>query len=238
MSGTFDAYYENPNYLLYKRVLFNYLLRKRMVARQLGECQRPALDIGSGVAPMLEGPDVLLSDMSLAGMRVMRAEGRRCCVLDIQRLGLRSASVKTIVCSEVLEHVPDDQAAMVELARVLSPGGRLILTVPLHGYYWSVDDDEVGHFRRYSRRDMKAKISQAGLRLRRVRRVGSVFERALTIGAVLIYRTLAGRDGQWRKRPGRIFIWANRATAWALQGLARLSPMAACSVGLFDCVKE
>src|SRR4030042_4629233 len=103
MSGTFDAYYENPNYLAYKRVLFNYLLRRRIVARQRGASASPALDIGSGVAPMLTGPGVVLSDMSMAGMRVMRREGHVCSVLDIQRLGLRSESIRTIVCSEGLE---------------------------------------------------------------------------------------------------------------------------------------
>jgi SAM-dependent methyltransferase len=36
-------------------------------------------------------------------------------------------------CSEVLEHIPDVAGALLEVRRVLKPGGRLLLTVPYHG---------------------------------------------------------------------------------------------------------
>lgn len=50
--------------------------------------------------------------------------------LDLTGLGLRDGSVPTVVCVSVLEHVDDLAAAVDELARVLAPGGRLVLTVP------------------------------------------------------------------------------------------------------------
>ncbi|MFN0090381.1 MAG: class I SAM-dependent methyltransferase [Acidimicrobiales bacterium] len=56
------------------------------------------------------------------------AAGRR---LDLQRLDLPDASFEVILSSHVLEHVADTGAALAELARVLSPGGRLFLQVPL-----------------------------------------------------------------------------------------------------------
>ena len=238
MSATFDAYYQNPNYLAYKRLLFNYLLRKNIIDKQLGVASWPALDIGSGVAPMLSGPGVILSDTSLAGMRVMRREGCVCSVLDIRRLGLKANRVKTIICSEVLEHVPDDQLALSELARVLAPGGRLIITAPLHRYYWSRDDDAVGHCRRYSPDEMRRKISRAGLRLRQVRKVGSIFERGLTIIAVFIFYLSEARGDTWAVGPGKLFTRANSAVAWLLERLAPVGPMATCSIGLFDCSKD
>lgn len=46
-------------------------------------------------------------------------------------LPLRDASVDLLVCYHVLEHVPDDSAAMREIARVLSPHGTALLEVPI-----------------------------------------------------------------------------------------------------------
>lgn len=50
--------------------------------------------------------------------------------LDLTRLGLATGSVDAVVCVSVLEHVDDLGGAVEELARVLVPGGVLVLTVP------------------------------------------------------------------------------------------------------------
>ena len=49
---------------------------------------------------------------------------------DITRLPLRSDSVDVVYCSHVLEHVPDDSAAIREIARVLHPSGFAYVQVP------------------------------------------------------------------------------------------------------------
>lgn len=50
---------------------------------------------------------------------------------DLTRLPFEDASFDIIICSHVLEHVPDDAAAFTELFRVLKPGGHALLLVPL-----------------------------------------------------------------------------------------------------------
>ena len=50
---------------------------------------------------------------------------------DLTGLKYADGSFDLIICSHVLEHVPDDDAAMREIARVLAPGGKAILQVPL-----------------------------------------------------------------------------------------------------------
>jgi ubiquinone/menaquinone biosynthesis C-methylase UbiE len=45
-------------------------------------------------------------------------------------LPVRSASFDCVVCSQVIEHIPDDPAIFTELTRVLRPGGLLILGTP------------------------------------------------------------------------------------------------------------
>lgn len=66
---------------------------------------------------------------------------------------------------DVLEHIPDDAAALTSIARALRPGGGIIITVPQHRWLWSATDDYACHERRYSRRDLVEKIARAGLRL-------------------------------------------------------------------------
>lgn len=49
---------------------------------------------------------------------------------DVTRLSFANASFDVVGSFEVLEHVPDYQAALAEIARVLKPNGRLLLTAP------------------------------------------------------------------------------------------------------------
>lgn len=50
---------------------------------------------------------------------------------DITCIPVEDASFDTILCTEVLEHVPDPPAALREMSRIIRPGGTLLLTVPL-----------------------------------------------------------------------------------------------------------
>jgi SAM-dependent methyltransferase len=77
-----------------------------------------------------------------------------------------------IVAAEVLEHIPDDGAAIAELVRVLRPGGALAVTVPRwlpERICWALSDAyhevEGGHVRIYRGHELAAKLERAGLRL-------------------------------------------------------------------------
>jgi SAM-dependent methyltransferase len=83
------------------------------------------------------------------------------------------ASFDRIVAAEVLEHVPDDEAAVAELVRVLRPGGRLAVTVPRwfpERVCWALAEDyhapavPGGHVRIYRRRELARRLRAAGLR--------------------------------------------------------------------------
>jgi len=52
-------------------------------------------------------------------------------VCEITRIPLPEASLDAILCTEVLEHVPNPMAVLNEFSRLLKPGGRLLLTVPV-----------------------------------------------------------------------------------------------------------
>lgn len=50
---------------------------------------------------------------------------------SLTALPYADASFDAALCTEVLEHIPDHEAAVAELARVMKPGGTLIASVPL-----------------------------------------------------------------------------------------------------------
>jgi len=78
-----------------------------------------------------------------------------------------------IICSEVLEHIWDDERAIHELVRVLRPGGRLAVTVPTRwpervswALNWRYHDTPGGHIRIFRQHDLEQELERAGLFLR------------------------------------------------------------------------
>ena len=66
---------------------------------------------------------------------------------------------------DVIEHIDDDRAALATIASRLKPGGKLVVTVPAHGWMWSAHDVVNHHKRRYSKRALKSLIVGSPLRL-------------------------------------------------------------------------
>jgi len=69
---------------------------------------------------------------------------------------------------DVIEHVQDDLAALRECARVLTPKGYLLVTVPAFMFLWSRNDVLNAHVRRYTAGELRRKLKASGFKVRRL----------------------------------------------------------------------
>jgi SAM-dependent methyltransferase len=91
---------------------------------------------------------------------------------DVLNLPFRDGSFDKIICSEVLEHVADDNRGIGELVRVLKKGGIMAVTVPTYlseSIYWMLSEDyhnhPGGHIRKYQAQQLIAALRRNNLRV-------------------------------------------------------------------------
>jgi SAM-dependent methyltransferase len=135
------------------------------------------------------------------------------------------APVDSMLCLNVLEHVPDDALALKNMRERVKPGGSLALLVPAGPRLLNSMDRAIGHYRRYSKSELERKLKATGW----------VVERSFRFNAFGIPGWfVAGLLG--RKTPGRTlsslydaltpgFAVAER---YAIRGLVGLSLVAIC----------
>jgi SAM-dependent methyltransferase len=99
-----------------------------------------------------------------------------------------------ITCLDVIEHVPDDVTALVELRRVARPGGWLLVTVPAYQALWSRHDEANHHFRRYSRSMLRGAARSAGWQIERMSSFNSLLL-APAAAVRLAQRRMGARNG-------------------------------------------
>jgi len=98
------------------------------------------LDVGSGGQPYRKYCGHLdyrahdFGQLDASSQIIEGQYGKLDYVSDIVHIPENDGAFDAIVCTEVLEHVPDPVAAVKEMARLLRPGGRLILTAPLGAF--------------------------------------------------------------------------------------------------------
>jgi SAM-dependent methyltransferase len=136
---------------------------------------RRTLDVGSADAPSVgwmrgEHPHVTL-DLFPEGL----VPGEGVCG-SAMALPFVDDAFDVVSAFDVVEHCHDDALAVSELARVLAPGGRMLLSVPAYQWAWSDHVVRAGHHRRYTRRRLKRLVEGAGLSVARsTHAFGAVF---------------------------------------------------------------
>ncbi len=251
----FEEFFVEDSYVALKNYLYNYLERKRAINRALDGETGLLLEVGSGLSPIVTGRNnVVYSELSFTALRTLKrlhVKGHYV-VADGTHLPFASSSLSHVVCSEVLEHVEDDRAAIGELARVLDGGGRAYITVPHRMFYFAADDRYVHHFRRYEIAEMTEKLREAGLRVHSIRKVLGPLEKVTMFTVVMLFsalHNLLGSRGPRQSGPTAmgavmhavvrpIFKWAHRGYAVLARLDAWVMPRSLATVILFETVKE
>ena len=137
---------------------------------------RSLLEVGCGTGFVLAGlrhefPSMRLvgSELLSEGLDVARARVPDAEFVQLDAVQMPFAEEFDVVGAfDVLEHVEDDVGALTGMRRALRPAGGLLLLVPQHPWLWSAMDEIGHHVRRYTRRELTAKVAEAGFEIVRV----------------------------------------------------------------------
>jgi SAM-dependent methyltransferase len=181
-----------------RRTVYLGLLRHLLA----GERPKHVLDLGCGVGGFLAGlallgERVLPTDMDRASLALCRQRGFPGVLSDGYALPFADASFELVCLFDALEHIPDEARALAEVARVLAPGGRIVVSVPAYQFLYANNDRVARHCRRYTRSSLRRALEAAGFTVERNTHT-NVFLFPLILPAVLLLKA-------WESvRPGPI----------------------------------
>lgn len=107
---------------------------------------------------------------------------------DLSRI--ENDSLDYVYSLNVLEHIEDDHALLCELYHKLKPGGRLLIYVPAFQILYSRMDQNVGHYRRYTRKGLDNLVSHAGFNVAKTSYADSV-----GFLATILYKLVGNNSG-------------------------------------------
>lgn len=153
----------------YYRALHRHVAR-RLAASLAGSSSPAVLDAGCGTGGLLRHLRAEQQTWRFGGLDFSTLA----CQMTRERTGLEitegsilalpfgDASFDAVTSCDVVCQVDEPAKALVEIFRVLRPGGIVVLTMPAYQWLWSYHDVEVGNLRRYSRGETAALLAAAG----------------------------------------------------------------------------
>lgn len=155
------------------------------------------LDAGSGRSPLKQR--LLDRGLETVSIDIEDRSGEIDHQADIQRMPvIETASMGTVICTQVLEHVPRPWDAVGEIARVLAPGGVLILSVP----HLSLIHEAPNDFFRFTRYGLESLLEDSGLRIEEIRESGGLLSFLGHGASTLLLCSLGAVPGL------RLLVWA------------------------------
>lgn len=153
---------------------------------------------------------------------------------DLVHCPLPSQSVDAVVLLNVLEHIEDDAAAARQAARILKPGGMLVVEVPAGPGLYDAYDKYLQHFRRYRLRDVCRLLEGAGLRVVARSHLGFLLYPAFAAVKLRNRRWLNAPEAQQRQVVERSIGGSSdsRVLRWTTQIEDALAPWVPYPIGI------
>lgn len=155
-----------------------FVARRRILARLLdevmtGSVHAKTLDVGCGTGATMgfleRYGEVTGIDISPMAVEYCREQGRqRLCLASGESLPFVDGSFDLVTALDLLEHLEHEVAGLREMWRVLKSDGRLVVMVPAFMFLWSEFDRFSGHYRRYTRSELKHRVEEAGFEVARL----------------------------------------------------------------------
>ncbi|MFA6208464.1 MAG: class I SAM-dependent methyltransferase [Candidatus Obscuribacterales bacterium] len=155
-----------------------------------GGLAKKLMDKGlSGIGVEQSKEAVAIAD---ANLRQEIVDGRFTLIeADFMHASLTLPPTDLCISLMVMEHLEDDSAFLNKLISLVRPGGHIIVAVPARMDYWSIEDETVGHFRRYERDQLRNLLSGENLADVRVWSIAyPVANLLFHIGNILISKSL------------------------------------------------
>lgn len=152
-----------------RKIILNVLRRN---IPNLGESRM--LEIGCGNGSILDylkqdGLNIEGGDIFVEGLRFCQQRMGSVALYQLDVMALPFYNDFDIIgIFDVLEHIDNDEKALLEISLALKPKGNLILTVPAHKFLWSYFDIDSHHKRRYSKTELVAKLERNGFTIKRI----------------------------------------------------------------------
>ena len=138
--------------------------------KYLGKQTSKVLEIGCGTGYVLKGLQETFSNYELVGSEIHlegikfakeRLPNVNFIQLDATKIPFEN-QYDAIGAFDVLEHIDEDELVMQQVHKALKDGGLFFISVPQYQWMWSINDDIAYHKRRYSRKELKEKLSNSG----------------------------------------------------------------------------
>lgn len=164
------------------------------IRRRLPDRARRVLDIGCGGGALLATigfERALGMDLQASGLAFTRRRFPNVPLVcgSADRISLSDGSVDAITLQHVIEHLPDVGAALAEWARVLVPGGTLLIQTPNAAFVDPRVFDDPTHVHVFTKAELGEAVSAAGFEIHDLTTIGLPW-----------FRGWDGRVGGWRLR--------------------------------------
>jgi glycosyltransferase involved in cell wall biosynthesis/phospholipid N-methyltransferase len=172
-------------------------------------CGERVLEIGSGVGNLtrrlIPRTSYVASDINPLYLQTLANLGADrpymqtafCDVTDLSSFPRIDNEYDTVICLNVIEHVNDDRAALLNINQVLAPSGRAIILVPQGPHNLGTLDDVLGHRRRYTRQELVTLASVCGFRVSRMIEFNRIGTLAWFLNGKVLRRRTFGIGQVW-----------------------------------------